>query len=714
MGWSQGCGLSLLLVPMLACAQEPSPSPTPGADSTLAGVEWEGRIHLDVTVTDKAGKAVSGLASTDFTLLDNGQPAKIVSFLAFDGVRSKPDPAVEIILVIDAANHTKDQTSDAQLGIQNFLRRNGGNLAQPVEIYRLSDTGLSGTAAPSTDGNALAEEIARKDGLREVSMEKVDLLLQNSSFQNQVIGSHSALRALGSIALIERRKPGRKLLVWAGYSEPVGENSFEWITEFSTRLREARITLFGVTFWQRPDRRFAYAGFLDGVRSARDASAGNLAFEVLSEQSGGNAMEEPDNDLTRLIDKCVQDASVFYTISFDAPRTEQVDDYHALSVEVDQPGVRARTNTGYYDQPVYYDQVPVPAERVTVDALEKMLKNSHGQSEAELARKLSDVVLSERLRSERLLTWKGRVRGAKAWTALVALADASAFLAPPAAEIVADSAPDPAAQQAMLAKAADYVDKTIPKLPDFFATRTTTRFEQPPGKEGQTWKTATGEQGLRQAGSWEATVHYRNGFEEVDAKAVKGKSVEQEQGRLKTRGTFGPILSVVMTDTVHGHMVWSRWEQSVDGRRAVFRFEVPNAESDYEVSYRGILADGVGTGVFQRKTGYHGEITIDPESGTVLRLTVEADLEPNQPIDRSSILAEYGPVEIGGKTHICLVRSIAIVRVRKIFDMEDWGEGFTVYGPFENMLDDLAFERYHMFLGEARVLSGYEDVPEKK
>ena len=705
---------------MLACAQETAPSPTPGADSTLAGVEWEGRIKLDVTVTDKAGKAVSGLASTDLTLLDNGQPAKIVSFSAFDGVQSKPDPAVEIILVIDAANHTRDQTSDAQLGIQNFLRRNDGHLAQPVEIYRLSDTGLSGTAAPSTDGNALAEGVAQKSGLQEIvrSRDDVQTILtpqsNSPSFRNPSFHPQSALRALGSIALIERRKPGRKLLVWVGYSGPVGENSFDWITEFSTRLREARISLFGVTFWQRPDRRLAYAGFLGGVRSPGDAKAGNLAFEVLAEQSGGNAMEEPDNDLTRLIDKCVQDASVFYTISFDAPRTEQVDEYHALSVAVDKPGVRARTNTGYYDQPVFYDQVPVPAERVTVDELEALLKNSHGESDAELARKLSGMELSERMSSARLLTWKGRVRGAKAWTALVALADASAFLAPPAAEIVADAPLDPTAQQAMLKKTSNYVDKTIPKLPDFFATRTTARFEQPPGKEGQTWKTATGEQWLRQVGSWEATVHYRNGFEEVEAKAVKGKGVEQEQGRLKTRGTFGPILSVVMTDTAHGHMVWSRWEQSADGPRAVFRFEVPNAESDYEVSYRGILADGVGTGVFQRKTGYHGEITIDPESGAVLRLTVEADLEPNLPIDRSSILVEYGPVEIGANTHICLLRSIAIARVRKIFDMDEWGESFTVYGPFENMLDDLAFERYHMFLGEVRVLSGYEDAPEKK
>lgn len=720
MGKQQRWVLSLLLLfPALPWAQEPDAPPAPGTGLT-AGYEWEGRIKLDVTVTDKAGKAVSGLTSTDFTVLDNGQPAKIVSFAAYDGIASRPDPPAEIIFVIDAANHTKDQTSDAQLGIANFLRRNGGHLEQPVEIYRLSATGLSATVAPSTDGNALAEQLAPKSGFKEIvrsgaNMRSVPgppanrLAASNSSFQPQ-----SALEALGSIALLERRKPGRKLLVWVGYNGPVGENSFEWITEFSTRLREARIALFGVTFWKNPDRRFAYDRFLDGVKSAREASAGNLAFEVLSAQSGGNAMEEPDNDLTRLIDKCVQDASVYYTIAFDAPRAGQSDEYHALSVEVDRPELRTRTNTGYYDQPAYYDQPRVAVERVTVDALERMLKDSRGESDAELAGKLAGMELSERMSSARLLAWRGQVQGAKAWAALVALADASAFLSPPAAEIAAAAVPDSAAQQAMLAKTSDYVDKTIPKLPDFFATRTTARFEQPPGKEGQTWKTAAGEQWLREAGGWEATVHYRNGFEEVDAKAVKGKSLEQEQGRLKTRGTFGPILSVVMMDTAHGHMTWDRWEQSADRPRAVFRFAVPKEESDYEVSYRGVLADGVGTGVFQLNTGYHGEITIDPESGAVLRLTVEADLEPSLPIDRSSILVEYGPVEIGGSTHICLLRSIAIARVRKIFDMEEWGEGFTVYGPFENMLDDLAFERYHMFHGEARVLSGYEDAPEKK
>ena len=159
-------------------------------------------------------------------------------------------------------------------------------------------------------------------------------------------------------------------------------------------------------------------------------------------------------------------------------------------------------------------------------------------------------------------------------------------------------------------------------------------------------------------------------------------------------------------------LAWSRWERGADRRLAVFRYQVPEKDSEYEVAYRSILADGVSTGVFQRAAGYHGEITIDPESGAVLRMTVEADLEPHLPIDQFGIVVEYGPVEIGGSRHICLLRSIAIARERKIFYLAEWGESLSVYGPFESVLDDVSFEKYHMFHGEARVLSGFDDAPD--
>src|SRR5271154_3886233 len=44
-----------------------------------------GQLTLDVTVTDASGQPVSGLSEGDFTIRDNQQPSKIVSFRAADG-----------------------------------------------------------------------------------------------------------------------------------------------------------------------------------------------------------------------------------------------------------------------------------------------------------------------------------------------------------------------------------------------------------------------------------------------------------------------------------------------------------------------------------------------------------------------------------------------------------------------------------------------------
>jgi hypothetical protein len=323
--------------------------------------------------------------------------------------------------------------------------------------------------------------------------------------------------------------------------------------------------------------------------------------------------------------------------------------------------------------------------------------------------------LTERLSSTRLSSWKSRAPRAKSWAALVALADASALLDPPLVEVSAGAAPDLIAQRLMQTKIIDYLQQTIPKLPDFIAARTTVRYREPPLTEGQTWKTAIGDRSLHWSGSTRASVLYRNGFEVVDA--GKGKSSEQGKASLKMRGTFGPILSAAL-DAVRSNLLWSRWEQDAGATRAVFRYLIPTARSHYELTYCCLLDDGCGAGKFQRVTGYHGEIAIDPDSGAILRFTIEADLEPdlhpNLPILRSGIVVEYGPVEIGGTTHICLVKSIAILRARTIFDMHEWGESFKTYGPFETMLDDASFGEYHMFRGQARILTGYDAAPEEK
>jgi hypothetical protein len=79
--------------------------PPPRPPALRSAATPEGRIHLDVLVTDAAGKPAVGLAPSAFTLLDDNQPRKILSFRSFDGVAVKPAPPVEVILIIDAVNN---------------------------------------------------------------------------------------------------------------------------------------------------------------------------------------------------------------------------------------------------------------------------------------------------------------------------------------------------------------------------------------------------------------------------------------------------------------------------------------------------------------------------------------------------------------------------------------------------------------------------------
>ena len=422
----------------------------------------EGRIRLDVAVTDKAGKPVTDLRRGDFTLLD-GQPSAIVSFSAFDADRLQPDAAVQIILVIDTIHHKAHEVLDVQPDVIKFLRENGGHLAQPVSVYRVTEAGVSVTPQPSVDGNELANELTHQARLREVPREKTGFSVQNSSFENQHLEVLTALQALGSIVLMERRKPGRKLLVWVGYGGIVGEDSFDWITEFSTRIREARITLSSVTLWQ--DGTHLPELPLGGVKSASQANPGNLALEVLAVQSGGRVLED-SSDIAAMIDKCVKDANDFYTVTFNPPPTDQPDEYHSLKMEVSRPGLLAHTNTGYYNQPAFYDQPIVPSARITVAQLEQLLANTHGTADADTARQLSTLELTEapehlaaRLveaslaRSEVL----GRACGNRGCLRLPQLSSCRDHLHKPS--------PDRAAQQQMQSKMIDYLEETIPRLP---------------------------------------------------------------------------------------------------------------------------------------------------------------------------------------------------------------------------------------------------------
>ena len=227
--------------------------------------------------------------------------------------------------------------------------------------------------------------------------------------------------------------------------------------------------------------------------------------------------------------------------------------------------------------------------KVTVQELQQALAASGDAhpADADLARQLLGMELTERLSAARLARLKAGLPGEKSQQALLALADASVFLDPPAAEIPPDPKPDMAAQHRMLVSVLNYVNTAVHQLPNFIATRDTTRFEDQPLEDiqGRVGMTTLIHLPLHVVGRSNVLMTYRDGHEVFEKAAAKIKGYESQEQGLFTEGLFGPILSTVVGDALKGKITWSRWEVGANGTEAVFHYSVLREQSHYSVCF---------------------------------------------------------------------------------------------------------------------------------
>ena len=341
------------------------------------------------------------------------------------------------------------------------------------------------------------------------------------------------------------------------------------------------------------------------------------------------------------------------------------------------------------------------AKKITVQQLKDMLVSLQQgrKTDAEVATELKQVELTEELTRSAMNSLVSYVSGPLSTEQIYVLEARSAVLPPPAVDLPATPAPDAAAQKAILDKAVDYTTKTYTQLPHLTATKTTIRFQD----NVEAIATVTGmhsgssdvDPNLVQANrfihyinSTEVPVDTQNGAEKVST--AKDKTPWGQNGYIALQGQ-GPVLSSVLQDAqTAGTISWLRWETINKKAAAVFAFSVDKKKSHYAVSYccfptseqTGLLSykpGAQGSGDFTAKGNlqthttydqhfnatvpYHGEIFVDPDSGIVVRLNLQAEFKAADDVQQEDQRIDYGPVKVGATALVLPTKAVIDTKV---------------------------------------------------
>jgi len=299
-----------------------------------------------------------------------------------------------------------------------------------------------------------------------------------------------------------------------------------------------------------------------------------------------------------------------------------------------------------------------PTEEITAMQLEQRLVTIQGKPDADAALMLSRLELTERLSTARLARFNAALPGDKSRQALMLVADSAAFLDLPEADVPPDPVP--------------------------------TVFYQP----------------LHYVGRGSVQITYRDHREVQNDGVWKPVSEQSPMRGLVTAGEFGPFLSTVVADAIHGKITWSHWEQSTGLKQAVFHYVVAKQSSHYSVQFTSDLIPGSNAGepsesqVIGERAAYHGEISFNPASGAILRITIVADMQPPDVITRSDMMVEYGPVEIGDRSYICPLKSVSVLQNHRPRSASQLNPN----GSLKTYLNDVTFAHYRRFGSEVNIL----------
>jgi len=428
---SAGFGFSLAALVMLAGlapAQEPPPEPATDIPATVLRVTTR-LILVDVIVTDKDGRPVTGLTRDDFVLLEEGKPQTIAAF-SFENPasraagwtppsalppnvytnRPRTPPGPLIILLLDSLNTPwrdqayirqemlkyirtqvkpdqrvavlalnnnllvlQDFTSDSRL-LLAALERFAGE--RSVELSRAEAVEIPAEAL-ATAPPEVAERIAAN--LDRFNTEQVVL-----STDSRVVTTLAALRA---IARATAGYPGRKNLVWVSAAfpftlTPERSGNLDMFRSYATEVRQTASVLTDaqVAVYPVDARGLVGATFVD-VSSPSDPFrivGSHATMNQLAQDTGGKAYYNR-NDIEVAVNAAVADGASYYSLAYYPEDKKWDGKFRRLEVKVNRKDVQVRYRRGYY-----------ATDSVAPERAEKSEKKSEKKELQEMKSILSD------------------------------------------------------------------------------------------------------------------------------------------------------------------------------------------------------------------------------------------------------------------------------------------------------------------------------------
>jgi len=320
------------------------------------------------------------------------------------------------------------------------------------------------------------------------------------------------------------------------------------------------------------------------------------------------------------------------------------------------------------------------------------------KTDEQVAGDLKDLDLIEQLTSPAYNALIALKPGPRTIEQLTVLLYSSALKPLPNAPPIDRPVADAAEQKAIVDKLQTYLATSFTQLPKLTATKTVMRFDDTPLSMQQDFRLAQGNgtatsnmlssrvgNFTRYHGATTTPVQIIQGTES----AVKGKLglAADPQGPIFTE-EFGALLPLVVKQaTTVGKLEWQKWDTINGLQVGVFAFAVEKKQSRYQLKYCCFADyDVKGGGVtpmmsavewkpFAANEPYHGLLYVEPKTGSVLRMILQADMKQSDNIHQEDTRVEYATVTLGGKPYLMPKEQITLTRV--VVSGENSGHTYT-------------------------------------